>query len=91
MEEIARAKISYSNQALALISASKLPHPDNQIVKAYVADAVDPDLAAQYLLKTLGAFPELGNGESKDLELYQFLTDWKTLSAKCGSPAEQKR
>lgn len=90
MEETAGGKISYSNRALALISASKLPHPDNQIVKAYVADAVDPELAAQYLLKTIGAFPELGDGESKDLELYQFLTDWETLSAKCGSPPERK-
>ena len=48
-------------------------------------DAVDPELSAQYLLKTIGAFPELGDGESKDLELFQFLTDWTTLFTQCES------
>lgn len=85
MGETSSDSMSYSNRALALISSSKLPHPDSQIVRAFVVEAVDPELAAQYFLKTLGAFPELGDRESKDLELYRFLTDWTTLFTKCGS------
>ena len=74
---------SYSSRALSLIESSKLAHPDKRIVQLFVEDAVDPELSAQYLLKSIGAISELGNGESKDLELYRFLTDWTALFTRC--------
>ena len=77
------AETSYSSRALALILSSKLPHPDNLIVKAFVEDAVDPELSSHYLLKTIGSLSELGNYKSKDLELFRFLTDWTTLLQRC--------
>lgn len=75
---------SYSSQALALISSSNLALSDKRILQAFVEDAVDPKLSAEYLRKSTGSLSELDNGKSKDLRLYQFLNDWTTLSTRCG-------
>ena len=76
---------SYSCRALALISSSNLPHPDKPIVQVFVEDAIDPELSAHYLLKRVGWLSEAGKATPKNLELFQFLTDWTTLLKHCES------
>lgn len=74
---------SYSSRALALISSSNLPHPEKCIVQAFVEEAVDPELAAHYLLQLTGFLSDPVNGRSRDLELVFFLTEWTKLLNRC--------
>lgn len=70
---------SHSPRALALISNSNLEYPKKNILEAFVTDAVDPELAAEYLLRVTGLMTGIDNGLPKDVELSHFLNDWTVL------------
>lgn len=75
--------VSLSQRALSHISASELEYPNKNILKAFINDAVDPELAAEYLLRFTGSDKRNDSDLPKDLELSHFLNDWKVFVNAC--------
>ncbi|KAH8597551.1 hypothetical protein B0O99DRAFT_617672 [Bisporella sp. PMI_857] len=70
-------------EALSLIEAARLPHPSSPLLSSFVIEALNPRLAAEYVLKTCRS------GRNQEVDLLSFVSDWSYLVegiTKCGSP-----
>jgi len=59
--------------ALSLIEGARLPHPSGPLLSSFIVEALDPPLAARYILQT----SQSGGGQEADL--YQIVSDWSYL------------
>lgn len=68
-------------EAVSLIWSAQLPVAEHKILSFFIHDAVDPNHAAQYLLKCVS-----GTGNFRDTEdsLRQFKDDWRQLTDRRG-------
>jgi hypothetical protein len=68
-----------SSTALEVISSTNLSPTEHLILKHFVEKAVDPDLAAQYLMS------RVHRDVCAEVEacLRSFMQDWRDLASKC--------
>lgn len=64
-------------EALELIDNASLPHPSACLLGAFVYDALNPDAAANYILKACH-----GNADSQAV-LHALVSDWKYIVDSC--------
>ena len=60
-------------EALALIESARLPHPSGPLLSSFVSEALNPRLAAQYILKTCRS------GHDQQTDLLLLVSDWSYL------------
>ena len=66
-------------RAMTTIDDAKLCFQDKQLLESFVEDAIDPSVAARYLLQRDG-------DDKTDVDLQPLLSDWKELVAICMYP-----
>lgn len=71
--------MSTSSIALEVISSACLSPTEHLLLKHFVEKAVDPDLAAQYLMSRLHPDEE----QSSEASLRSFKQDWRDLVSRC--------
>ncbi|KUJ15474.1 kinase-like protein [Mollisia scopiformis] len=60
-------------EALSLIEGAKLPHPSDPLLSSFIIEALDPRLAARYVLRTTQS------GENQQVGLLRLVSDWTYL------------
>lgn len=71
--------MSTSSTALELISSAGLSPTEHLLLEYFVEKAVDPDLAAQYLMSRV----HRDAGVKLEACLRSFKEDWRTLTSRC--------
>lgn len=61
-------------QARSLIESARLPHPSGPLLDAFITEALDPRLAAQYVLQTCRR-----PGHEENAELLLLVSDWSYI------------
>ena len=69
------------NEALSLIEGAKLPHPSGPLLSCFIIEALNPRLAAQYVLQICRP------GHNQQTCLLQIVSDWSYLVESSMSPA----
>lgn len=69
------------NDALSVIQHADLPHPSGALLSSFITEALDPQAAADYLLKACHA----GHGPNTRSELLSLVDDW-TYIVDSGEP-----
>lgn len=59
-------------EARSLIADTRLPHPSNPFPDAFVTEALNPQFAAEYILRKC----RRSDVESRKADLFQFVSDW---------------
>jgi hypothetical protein len=67
-------------EALLLIESAKLPHPSGQLLSSFVIEALNPRLAAQYVLQTCRS------DHNRQADLLLIVSDWSYLVESSTSP-----
>ena len=68
-----------SSTVLEVISSADLTPTEHLLLKQFVEKAVDPELAAQYLMSRL----HLDEEQSSETSLRSFKQDWRSLVSRC--------
>ena len=67
-------------EALSLIESAGLPHPSSLLLSSFIIEALDPPLAAQYVL------PTCRSGDDEEADLFSIVSDWSYIVESSTSP-----